>query len=371
MCPFCTPSSGENKALWGLVKSNEGIPQYIAGSQWYADNLLWDVFLIENARPILANPDDEEVRLPSWRGKGPFHAIDAQGKCDVILIGGRQDTNGSRNVEDKDGTPKRTLNNLHRPLAGRDGLGEKYIQLALYALVGRFHGTQVFNGTDLGKGIVRSDESIPGPAIKHVIVFSNYGQQAGSRWAHANWQVMGSPIIPSEIARELAHSKAYYEENSGRCCFCDMLAAEIERMTEEDPGRLIFPDSPEKAKAADFVVLAPFAARVPFELWILPRKHQASIVDIKETKPMDPLATAINEALGKLADRVNNPAYSLVIKNAPVAPKEQGDLYAHYHWRIVIEPQRLAIAAGYEHLTGIWSNPTPPEECAKWLRKKG
>ena len=85
------------------------------------------------------------------------------------------------------------------------------------------------------------------------------------------------------------------------------------------------------------------------------------------------LAALLHRVLTKLNKAVGDPSYTLVIQQAPVElpcnvdleePSHRGD---PFHWRIVIEPQKLNIPAGYEHLTGIWSNILPPENAADAL----
>lgn len=117
-------------------------------------------------------------------------------------------------------------------------------------------------------------------------------------------------------------------------------------------------------------MLGPYASRSPFEVWIMPRIHAMSIEQTlggngdKETEKSakEELAETLSRILRKLHDKLGDPAYSMLIQNAPIPMKDDEHLYRHYHWRIIIETQRLAIPGGHEHLTGIWSNVVAPEE---------
>jgi UDPglucose--hexose-1-phosphate uridylyltransferase len=80
------------------------------------------------------------------------------------------------------------------------------------------------------------------------------------------------------------------------------------------------------------------------------------------------LAEILSKTLQVLHRSLGDPGYSMLVQNAPYAQEGYEHLYKHYHWRIIIETHKLTTPAGYEHLTGIWSNSVPPEEAAKVLR---
>ena len=66
----------------------------------------------------------------------------------------------------------------------------------------------------------------------------------------------------------------------------------------------------------------------------------------------------------KLYFGLNNPDYNYAIRTAPVS-----DLGAPYlHWYLTIVP-RISYAAGFEIGSGIYINPSLPEECAAFLRQ--
>jgi len=399
VCPFCqtirngTQPEDKNNGIFGLKEEKNKISLIAPGAQFYNKNGTWDIFVNKNAYPILGRQENKNggiEMLPILKGSGVFQQIEGKGICDVIVIGDGSDASYIK--LDKDSGEYGVGNNCidtHRSLGQMD---EKYTKLVLYAIMMRlgapkdiFKNGFSINGTRLDvlleESIYRQSEPIPGPVIKHATIFSNHGKDAGARFAHPTWQIIGTPVIPNEILRELAHAKAYSDNNSGRCCFCDMIGAELEQARaekrnnpngdEKPVNRIIYPKPDDNGiiPKSDFIVLAPYAARVPFELWILPREHQTDMIKMNHEQ-VESLAKILYDTLRTLSEAVDDPPYSLIIKNAPIAPEEHKNMYAHYHWRIIIEPQRLAIDAGYEHLTGIWSNPTPPEEYAKYLREK-
>jgi UDPglucose--hexose-1-phosphate uridylyltransferase len=117
------------------------------------------------------------------------------------------------------------------------------------------------------------------------------------------------------------------------------------------------------AENEDFLTLAPYAPRFPFETWILPKRHESAFEN-SSSHMFENLARSLKNLLTK-ADRVlDNPPYNLVIHTSPV----QDPTNDHYHWHIEFMP-KLTKTAGFEWGTGFYINPTPPEEAAKFLRE--
>jgi len=117
------------------------------------------------------------------------------------------------------------------------------------------------------------------------------------------------------------------------------------------------------------VVISPFAARFPFETWILPKYHNAYYEEINDNDILS-LARIMKETLFKIKKKLNNPAYNFVIHTAPskgFSIKEWPDLDKKYHWHIEIIPRLIKIA-GFEWGTGIYINTTSPEEAARILK---
>jgi UDPglucose--hexose-1-phosphate uridylyltransferase len=114
-----------------------------------------------------------------------------------------------------------------------------------------------------------------------------------------------------------------------------------------------------------FVVVCPYAARFPFELWIVPRRHLSHFEesDIGAFRNLGWVMSVVLRELDKVLER---PAFNLMIHTAPV----QDLPMPYYHWHIELIP-RLTKIAGFEWGTGFYINPTPPEEAAKFLREAG
>lgn len=185
--------------------------------------------------------------------------------------------------------------------------------------------------------------------FRYVLVFKNHGADAGASLEHSHSQLIALPIVPLNVQQELRGASGYYTLKE-RCIFCDIVSQEM-----RDRQRVVFEND-------HFVAASPFAARFPFELWILPKRHrshfeQASAAEYRE------LARALRATLGALKSALNDPPYNYIIHSAPLREDESD----HYHWHLEITPA-LTKVAGFEVGTGFYINPVPPETAAGHLR---
>ena len=185
--------------------------------------------------------------------------------------------------------------------------------------------------------------------LRYVLLFKNHGEAAGATQEHAHSQLIALPVVPKRVTEELEGSARYYQFKE-RCIFCDMLRQEAKGKT-----RVV-------TEGERMLVIEPFAARFPFETWILPKRHQSHFEALDAAEVRD-LARALRSTLHRMHKVLENPAYNFIIHTAPVQEKPM----AHYHWHIEIIP-KLTKVAGFEWGTGFYINPTPPEEAAEFLR---
>lgn len=185
--------------------------------------------------------------------------------------------------------------------------------------------------------------------LKYVQVFKNFGQAGGASLEHSHSQIIALPVIPVDVRNELQGTQNY-GRNYGGCVYCNML------FQEATDGRRIVVEGDQ------FISFVPFAARFPFETWILPREHQSDFGMIRKEQVVE-LARVLRLSLGKLSAVFDRPPYNMILHTSPVNSGE----YAEYHWHLEILP-RLTIMAGFELGTGFIINPTPPELAAAALR---
>ncbi|MDI6861721.1 MAG: galactose-1-phosphate uridylyltransferase [Caldisericia bacterium] len=186
--------------------------------------------------------------------------------------------------------------------------------------------------------------------FKYILIFKNKGAQAGASLEHPHSQIIALPIVPIRVQQELNGAKEYFNFKD-RCVFCDMVQQEL-----EDRERLV-------EENHEFISIVPFAARFPFELWILPKKHSSDFIEVSKADVVS-LSIVLKRSLLRLKNLLNDPPYNLIIHTSPL---DQYNL-PHYHWHIEIMP-RLTKVAGFEWGTGFYINPTKPEDCAKFLRE--
>lgn len=185
--------------------------------------------------------------------------------------------------------------------------------------------------------------------LKFSLLFRNHGAASGATVAHGHAQLIALPVVPSETQALLdgaQHYFAYHERN----VFADIVRQEL-----SDGSRLVFEN-------AGYVLFAPYASRVPFELCIMPR-FEMTRFESTRVEHLDLLAEVLSVALDRLDRGLGDPPYNLVIQTAPYDHAE----VPWYRWHVQIMPN-LTRVAGFELGTGFFINHTAPEEAAAFLR---
>lgn len=194
--------------------------------------------------------------------------------------------------------------------------------------------------------------------FKYVLIFKNYGWTAGAgRVKHSRSQLIATPVNPKRVKEELVGAKKYYNYHE-RCVFCDLIRQELEAKE-----RVIF-------DIDGFVAVTPFAARFPFEVWILPKQHACDITNLEPNMRVG-LGRILKKVLATIKKGLNDPPYNYIIHTAPFRRHRIGQwktIDYDYHWHIEIFP-RLTRVAGFEWGTGFYICPLPPENAAKFLRE--
>ncbi len=186
--------------------------------------------------------------------------------------------------------------------------------------------------------------------FEYVLLFRNHGRAAGASLSHPHSQLIALPVVPKRVQEELEAAE-YNFGKTGACIYCAMIVQEMaagERIVYENDA---------------FVVIETYAARSPFETWILPKVHQADF-GLLQPDEVPALAGALHQALFRLHACLKNPPYNFIIHTLPY---KEGSKHA-YHWHIEIIPQ-LTRVAGFEWGSGFYINPVVPEEAARYLRE--
>ena len=196
--------------------------------------------------------------------------------------------------------------------------------------------------------------------FKYVTVFKNQGPQAGEEWPHPHSQVTATTFVPRRILYELRAAREWYRDRE-RCVFCDILSQEI-RQT----ARMV-------DNVGDYYAFAPYASRVPYEVWIMPRLHNHQFESPSPGERRRNLAHLIGRTLRRLLQI--GPSYHMVLHTAPNTLQTKGELSEYwrtiagdYHWHIEILPILESRGKSYS-LKEVYFNGTQPEQAAERLRQ--
>ncbi len=187
------------------------------------------------------------------------------------------------------------------------------------------------------------------PHVRYVHLIVNHGRGSGASLEHSHSQLFGVPMTPMDLAQELEGSARRYEK-LGECVFCALIRRELElgrRVVQANEG---------------FVAIAPFASRFPYEVAILPRKHQQAF-DMIDDEQLGQFAGILRDVLRRYYDNLGDPPYNYYIHTAPCddAP------YPHYHWHLEAMPRPTRLG-GFELGTGMMINIVSPEDACDKLR---
>jgi len=195
--------------------------------------------------------------------------------------------------------------------------------------------------------------------FRYVMVFKNNGATSGASVNHQHSQIIAMPIIPRIAAMALATAREHFHHKE-RCLFCDLVDQEL-----ADGRRVV-------ARNEHFFCYVPYASRFPFEMLILPLAHQHDF-SLLPDELVPPLAQILSETMRRLATLFGDLPFNLTIHTAPntdQSPRRSGywsTISFDWHWQVEIIP-RLSPVHGFEWGTGLFINPTPAEEAARYLR---
>ncbi|MFQ5776793.1 MAG: galactose-1-phosphate uridylyltransferase [Terriglobia bacterium] len=197
------------------------------------------------------------------------------------------------------------------------------------------------------------------PRLRYVEIFQNQGAEAAALISHPHAQIIGSPMVTTRVERELraAHNHYLLKE---RCLYCDLIKQEL-----KDQQRVV-------EASEDYLLLCPYASRVPYEMWLLPRRHHSSFEDhMSEPAALDAVAVAFHSALRRA--EALTPALNFVLHTEPnrrIATwlrEEWQTLSEDYHWHFEITP-RLPRRKKTLPDQEFYLNQVLPEEAARHLR---
>jgi UDPglucose--hexose-1-phosphate uridylyltransferase len=181
-----------------------------------------------------------------------------------------------------------------------------------------------------------------GAAYVHLLV--NERIEGGASLPHTHAQLYALDFVPAQVARERERFTAHATRTMGGNLLQDLVQEEV-RLRE----RMIAIDD-------EAVLLSPFAARLPYQMLLAPRRPRARFED---DGPLG--AGLLHDALQRLRRVLGFlPPLNIWVRTAPAAA-------AHYCLLIDLTPP-LTHLAGLELGTGVHLNIVAPEAAAQRLR---
>jgi len=197
--------------------------------------------------------------------------------------------------------------------------------------------------------------------FKYISIFKNHGPNSGQEFEHPISQLTATTFVPRRVLYELRASREYFDSKE-RCVFCDILAQE-----ERQNLRIV-------ETRGDFVAFCPYAPRVPYETWILPRNHEASFEKTGALRAgnVGDLAALLRHTLKRI--RTVAEAFHLVLHTSPNSLHHSSTLGywktldEDYHWHIEILPMLESKGRSYT-FKEVYYSPVTSETAVKRLKE--
>lgn len=187
----------------------------------------------------------------------------------------------------------------------------------------------------------------PEAEIAHAMLFLNCRAEAGASLGHVHWQLIGTPLVSSQLQRR-AHRESEHQSEFGISLIENLINWELKQQT-----RIV-------ALTDNFVVYCPFASRFPLQIHIVPRDPSVSLLDC-EKSIRDELAWHCRDAVQRLENLLEDAAYNILLQLPPMERIDKDP------WYLQIFP-RISKPAGFELGSDIWINPVTPEAAAQAIR---
>jgi UDPglucose--hexose-1-phosphate uridylyltransferase len=196
--------------------------------------------------------------------------------------------------------------------------------------------------------------------FKYVTIFKNHGPMSGQEFEHPTSQITASTFVPRRVLYELRAGREYFQQKE-RCVFCDIIAQE-----EQQAIRVL-------ETRGDYMAACPYAPRVPFETWIIPRTHEAFFerTALRSGGVRD-LSALLRRTLVRILSVADQ--FHLVLHTAPNTLHRSEILNYwrtiddDYHWHIEILPIVSAKAKSYT-FKEVYFTPLTSETAAARLRE--
>jgi len=209
--------------------------------------------------------------------------------------------------------------------------------------------------TVIGAWIDRTRALSEHDSIDYVFCFENRGEEIGVTLSHPHGQIYGYPFVPPRFYR-MAEALERHRHRTGACLQCELLEAEL-----NDGTRIV-------TQSERWVAYVPFAARWPYEVRIVPRRHVPDLpaLDGDEITDLAELYVTVLRAFDGLFETPT--PYIAGWQQAPVRQAREAWHLGAEIFTIRRAEGKLKYLAGSESGAAVWINDIAPENAAERLR---
>ncbi len=192
-----------------------------------------------------------------------------------------------------------------------------------------------------------------GERWRWVQIFESKGAIVGASNPHPHGQIWASDFLPSEIAKEDAGQRSYFQGH-GSPLLLEYAKAEAERLE-----RVV-------AENDHWLVVVPYWAYWPFETLVLPKRHVPRLTDLEDDEK-NALASVLKTMLVKLDNLFETSfPYCSGWHGAPGgAGGEHWQLHAHYYPPLLRSASVQKFVASYEWLAEAQRDLSPEMAAAR------
>lgn len=194
--------------------------------------------------------------------------------------------------------------------------------------------------------------------VEYVYIFENKGKEIGVTLNHPHGQIYAYPFIPPVPATELEQEKSHLDKTV-RPLMEDVIRRACE--SEQSASTIVWENE-------FFAVFIPFFARYPYETYVAPKIHMASIAQFNE-RHLDAYAEALQITAKKLDGLFGfSMPYVMATHQKPAVDGFEWTWFHTEFYPVYRTKEKIKYLAGSESGAGAFINDTLPEVSAERLR---
>ena len=194
------------------------------------------------------------------------------------------------------------------------------------------------------------------PDVRYIMIFENKGKEVGVSNAHPHGQIYATPYLPGRVERMREQFKTWHQAQSSLLINAILQQKDWQALHIEENNH--------------FVHCVPWAARFPYETWILPKRNVASVAELTDEERIA-LAEIFHHAVIRYDNLFGKDTPNITIHyNAPPGGQDPEWQYFCCFQPPVRDAEKLKYLAGFESGGGDIVNPVSPDLAAEQLRQQ-